>query len=48
MGRISRFGLLIAGLSLAIAVVVGAPRESRAAATVVPAVVSTGPPAGLG
>jgi len=27
MGRISRFGLLIAGLSLALAVVAGAPRE---------------------
>lgn len=29
MGRISRFGLLIAGLSLAIAVVAGAPREPQ-------------------
>lgn len=27
MGRISRFGLFIAGLSLAIAVIAGAPRE---------------------
>lgn len=29
MGRISRFGLLIAGLSLAIAVVAGAAREPQ-------------------
>jgi hypothetical protein len=29
MGRISRFGLLIAGLSLAVAVVAGAQREPQ-------------------